>query len=116
MTDELDPTDLRAQQAAESQEDDAKRLQQQVDDSDFVWLMGEKRGRRLVWRQWLSPTGIFRNPFAGNSDVTNFRCGEMNIGQKLMARIHTLCPEKYHLMVQEQQDYDKRHASRARNK
>lgn len=102
MSRDFDPLDVRAQEAAESQADDAKRLQQQIDADDFLWLMSDKRGRRLMWRQLLEPTGVFRNPFTGNSE-TYFRCGEMNVGQRLMAKIHELCPEQYHLMVKEQQ-------------
>lgn len=56
-----------------------------------------------MWR-WLEKTGLFRNPFVpGGHGLTEFKCGEQNIGQQLLAEIHELCPEKYHEMVKEQQ-------------
>lgn len=33
-----------------------------TDEEDFTWLMSDKRGRRLMWRQLLTPAGVFRNP------------------------------------------------------
>ena len=71
------------------------------DDEDFTWLMADPRGRRLMWRQLLAPAGVFRNPYAGERGATDFNCGQMNAGLRLLARIHALCPEKYSLMVQE---------------
>ena len=62
-----------------------------------MWIMRDERGQRFVWRL-LGMTGVFRNPFTGNSE-TFFRCGEQNIGQQLMSEIHTLCPEKYIDMI-----------------
>jgi len=103
VSSEHDPLDERAQEAAKSEQDKARRLRQQIDEDDFNWLMSDKRGRRFVWRQVLEVTGVFRNPFTGEDARTNFRCGEMNVGQHLLAKIHQLCPEKYHLMVKEAQ-------------
>lgn len=103
---EHDPLDTRAQEQAQASEAERKRLRQVQSDADFRWLMAQKPGRRFVW-DLLGTTGMFRNAFTGDSR-TFFRCGEQNIGQQLMARIHELCPERYNEMVKEQQRDDGR--------
>lgn len=109
MTLQHDPLDSSAQEAAQAKAEEAKRLQREQEVSDFKWLMAHKQGRRVMWRL-LGITGLFRNPHLmgqGASD-TSFRCGEQNIGQQLIAEIHGLCPEHYHVMVREQQEHAKR--------
>jgi hypothetical protein len=86
-----------------------KRLYREQEVSDFKWLMAHKQGRRVMWRL-LGMTGLFRNPYiAGDDSGTHFRCGEQNVGQQLMAEIHGLCPEHYHTMTKEYQEYVRRH-------
>lgn len=75
-------------------------MEQQVEDDDFKWLMSDRRGRRYMWRQ-LGVTGVFRNPFALQREVTDFNCGKQVIGQTMLAEIHRLCPEQYNKMVLE---------------
>lgn len=107
MSEEFDPRDLNAQEAATRKTDDARRLQRQIEEDDFKELMQHPWGRRLMWRL-LGMTGVYRNPFVGSREATDFRCGEQNIGQMLMADIHELCPEMYHVMVKEQQSDGRR--------
>lgn len=101
MSGEFDPHDLRAQDAAKAETEEAARLRQRIAVDDLKLLMSQVQGRRFVWRL-LERTGVFRNPFTGNSE-TYFRCGEMNIGQWLLGQIHEHCPDRYHQMVKEQQ-------------
>lgn len=103
MSEDFDPTDIDARQVAEAEAEDAKRLEREQDAEDFKWLMSDKRGRRFVWRL-LSMTRLFHTPYTGKDSDTNFRCGEQNIGQQVLAEIHELCPERYHEMVKEQHD------------
>lgn len=95
-----DPFDLAGQEKDEA----ARKAKQQIvthqEIEDFKWLMADKRGRRFMWRL-LSVTGLFRNPFTGNSE-TFYRCGEMGVGQRFFADINLHCPEKYEIMVKEQ--------------
>lgn len=82
-----------------------KFLVREQEIKDFVWLMTHKQGRRVMQRL-LSMTGVFRNPYVpGDEGGTNFRCGEQNIGQQLLAEIDQLCPDKYCLMLKEQKNY-----------
>lgn len=108
-----DPLDRRAQEAAQAEQAKAEQLQRYQEVEDFKWLMAYKQGRRIMWRM-LGLTGLFRNAFVpGDQAVTGFRCGEQNIGHKLLNEIHTLCPEKYHEMVKEQQRHDRSRTRRS---
>ena len=48
----------------------------------------------------LDRTGMYRNPFTGNSE-TFFRCGAMNVGQMMMADLLEFTPEQYLTMLEE---------------
>ena len=98
----FDPIDLRGQERAKEQSDERQRLAIEQEKDDFKWLMGSKRGRRIVWRL-LERTGVFRTSFTGNSE-TFFREGQRNVGLMLMAQIHEVCPDQYALMLKEQQN------------
>lgn len=115
MTDEeYDPHDYPAHQVADADNAEVERVKQELESNDFRWLMGHREGRRIMWRL-LSMTGLFRNPFVpGDAGLRDFRCGEQNIGQKLWAELHTLCPEMYYKMVREWQSDDRRN-KRIRN-
>lgn len=98
-----DPTDTEGQQ---QQRDDAelrKRLNRDTEESDFKWLMGNKRGRRIVWRQ-LDRAGVFRLSFNTNAMAMAFAEGSRNEGLRVLNQIHTLCPELYTTMVKEAND------------
>ncbi len=112
MGNEFDPLDTNAQAAAKLQDDEARRLSRLREESDLKDLMGRKQGRRYMWRL-LAMTGLFRNPFTGNREATDFRCGEMNIGQQLFAELHQICPEHYQTMVREQQNDATRNSTRS---
>lgn len=109
---DFDPTDI---QAAEEREAEAKAEAKRIADQeveDLKWLMSDKRGRRIMWNL-LAFTGVFRQPFTGNSE-TFFRCGMMNVGQKFLGDINEHAPERYQQMVTEKQIYDDKHAERRR--
>ena len=101
---ERDSFDPRADEAAAAEQAEAERIYRSLEVTDFKWLMGHKQGRRFMWRL-LSLTGLHKTPYQMGSPEgdTAFRCGEQNIGQQLMAEIHTLCPERYNEMVGEHQ-------------
>lgn len=79
---------------------EAARLKRAREMDDFKWLMGHKQGRRIMWRM-LEVTGVFRNPHIPGTEDVLFRCGMQNVGQVLMAEIHTICPEHYPTMTKE---------------
>jgi hypothetical protein len=98
----FDPLDLRGQERRKAKADEHARFVTERDRDDFVWLMGDPRGRRIVWRM-LEMTGVFRTSFTGNSE-TFFREGQRNVGLMLMAQIHDATPGQYVLMLKEQKD------------
>lgn len=79
-----------------SKEQKDKRLKE-LEDLRFV--LGDKRGRRVINRL-LAKTGVYRNPFTGNSE-TYFRCGEMNVGQYIIAEVQAVSPDSYANLLKE---------------
>lgn len=94
--DPLDSAPLDAQREAD--EEKAARLAKEAQ-ADFLWLMGDKRGRRLMWG-WLSDAGVFRSSFEPSSRIY-FNEGRRDFGCKLLGQIHEHCPDAYLEMVQE---------------
>jgi len=95
-----DPTDLIGNEAeAQLEEQEAQRQRLQELD-DYKWLMGHKQGRRLV-RQWLADAGVYRNPFNHSGSVTAFNCGQLNAGQRLLAKVMEFAPEAYLVLLKE---------------
>ena len=45
-----DPTDIRSQERAKADSDLRNKLAKDTEEADLKWLMGSKRGRRIVWR------------------------------------------------------------------
>lgn len=96
-----DPTDIRSQERTRADTDLRNKLVKDTEESDLKWLMGSKRGRRIVWR-FLDRAGVFRLSFNTNSMTMAFNEGNRNEGLRILAQIHTLCPELYPVMVKEQ--------------
>lgn len=97
----FDPLDLRGQERAKEETQQRDRLAKVNEDEDFKWLMGSKRGRRVVWRL-LDRTGVFRLSFNTNSMAMAFAEGNRNEGLRVLGQIHALCPELYPVMMKEQ--------------
>ena len=109
MAREIAPTDLDALDKAQAKAAATRGLVRQQEVEDFKWLMGNKQGRRFVWRM-LEKAGVFRSTFRLNNEMA-FLEGMRNMGIILMADIHELCPEKYHVMVKEAEDNGRRASS-----
>lgn len=103
---EIDPSDLIALDKARTQASDVQRYLRQLEVEDFKWLMGNKQGRRFVWRM-LDKAGVFRSTFRLNNEMA-FLEGMRNMGLILITDIHEVCPEKYQVMVKEAEDNAKR--------
>lgn len=101
----FDPLDLTGQQKALSETEMRNKLSAQTESEDFKWLMGNKRGRRIVWRL-LERTGVYRSSFTGNSE-TFFREGMRNVGLSLLDQIHSITPDQFAVMLKEQNDVRK---------
>lgn len=101
----FDPLDLRGQEKAHAELSERNKLDLLTEQEDFKWLMGNKRGRRIVWRL-LERTGVYRSSFTGNSE-TFFREGMRNVGLALLAQVHEITPDQFAVMLKEQQDVRK---------
>lgn len=95
-----DPLDIRGQDRAKAEQDLRDKVVREQEAADLKWLMGSKRGRRMVWRQ-LERAGVFRLSFNTNAMQMAFAEGNRNEGLRTLAQIHTLCPELYPVMVKE---------------
>ena len=95
-----DPLDIRGQERAKTDKDVRDKLDRETEGGDIRWLMGSKRGRRIVWRL-LEQSGVFRLSFNTNAMQMAFAEGNRNFGNRTLALIHTLTPELYPVMVKE---------------
>ena len=100
MSKEFDPIDIRAQEKAKTDREVRDRLAKENEEADLKWLMGSKRGRRVVWRL-LDQSGVFRLSFNTNAMQMAFAEGNRNYGNRTLAMIHALCPELYPQMIKE---------------
>jgi len=98
----FDPLDLRGQEKAQADNSERQKLDAMIEQEDFKWLMGNKRGRRIGWRL-LERTGVYRSSFTGNSE-TFFREGMRNVGLTLLAQVHEITPDQFAVMLKEQND------------
>ena len=83
----------------------AKALAREREIADFIWFMGSRQGRQLMWRV-LSEAGVFRTPHhqGAQSEDNAFRAGMQHVGQLFLREIDLLCPEQYFQMTMEQRD------------
>jgi hypothetical protein len=100
---EYDPVDLNSKDEAKKKRDIREKLEQATEDGDIRWLMGSRRGRRIVWRL-LERAGVFRLTFNTNAMTMAFAEGNRNFGNHMLMQIHALCPELYPVMLKEATD------------
>ncbi len=96
-----DPLDLRSQERSKADRELRERLARENEEADIKWLMGNKRGRRVIWRL-LDQAGVFRSSFNTNAMAMSFAEGHRNYGLRILGMIHTQCPELYPTMMKEQ--------------
>jgi hypothetical protein len=98
---EHDPTDFLDEEVRETEAQAAAEQAIRWEVSDWRWLMGSKRGRRVVWRL-LTNAGVYRLSYQpGDALGTAFQEGNRNQGQRILALIMEHASEAYALMVQE---------------
>lgn len=94
MSDNREAEELKAQWL----ENDRLEIESVLSD-----LLSTPRGRRFLYYQ-LSLGKIHQNPFTPNALSMSFACGEMNVGQKMLADILSVSPEAWALMQKEAND------------
>ena len=95
MSKDYDP--LSGEISTDLSKEQKNKRAKEIEDLRFV--LNDQRGRRVINRL-LDKTGVYRNPFTGNSE-TYFRCGEMNIGQFIVAEVQAVSPESYTNLLKE---------------
>jgi hypothetical protein len=98
-----DPTDLRGQELDREDKATRLRLTAEVEELDVKWLMGSKRGRRILWRL-LEQAGVFRLSFDTNAMRMAFNEGNRNYGLRTLELMVKACPELYAVMLKESND------------
>lgn len=66
-------------------------------------LLTSAQGRRLL-RRWLGFGKIGVNPFAPNALTMSFSCGELNVGQQILADLISTNPEGWITLQKEMND------------
>lgn len=84
----------------QARREEEERLKQFQSEQDFRWLMGDARGRRLVWAE-LGEARVFHPVFDQNPSQLAFNEGGRQCGLRLLSRINSLCPHLYQVMAQE---------------
>lgn len=97
---DFDPLDLNGQERRRAEDDAKKRVLQANEEDDLKWLMGGKRGRRIV-RRLLAQAGVNRISFSTNSMTMAFNEGQRNYGNWMLSQITTLTPEMYLKLLEE---------------
>lgn len=98
--DDFDPLDTASHEAQRESDAEKQALIRDQIKADFLWLMTDQRGRRIVWRQ-LSAAGVFNTTFDIQAMQMAFAEGRRSEGLRLLAQVHTLCPELYPTMMKE---------------
>ena len=94
---------IRAQEAS-TEKAKARAKQKAYEDlEDIKWLMGGKRGRRILFGL-LERAGVWRLSFHTNALQMAFNEGVRNEGLALLAKIQSHCPELQPLMLKECRD------------
>ena len=99
------PLDTDAVETAQKDASDKQKLSARIEKDDLVWMMGNKRGRRVLYRI-LERAGVWRLSFNTNAMQMAFNEGMRNEGLALTAKIMGYCSEQYTLMVTENRELD----------
>ena len=97
--DPLDTADVDAKRTTTARK---QSLARKTEEADFMWLMSDARGRRIVWAQ-LSAAGVYTTSFDPTAMTMAFNEGRRSEGLRLLARVAALCPDHYLTMMKEQQ-------------
>ncbi len=92
-------SELGNQRSEEQRNKALKTAQGQVDEA-MRWLLGDAKGRAVIWAQ-LERAGVFRGSMAATPELTAFNEGKRDMGLGLLAAVMRLAPEQYLRMASE---------------
>lgn len=111
MTEEHNPLDPLEQERANAEYAEEKRRSREQEISDLCKVMGNKEGRRFMWRL-LSEAGVYRLSFDRDAVMMAFNEGNRNTGLMLLNEVMAACPHLHALMLDEQKQIKERHEHR----
>jgi hypothetical protein len=91
--DSSNPKHIKIAQQSAKAADEARR--------GFVAHIMERVDGRAYLYDLLVTCHVFAQPFSPDAHVTAFGCGELNVGQRLLADIMAYCPDHYVTMMRE---------------
>lgn len=97
MADEHDPYDLEGQALAEKEREGTRLSEKAQWESDIRWLMGHKRGRRVV-AKLLKDAKVEINAFSPNALQMSFNTGHQRIGTDLQLVAKRVALNEFHTM------------------
>lgn len=100
-----DAFDIKRQEATQDAATDKAKHAARVEKEDLIWLMKDKRGRRITHRA-LANAGVWRLSFSTNALQMAFNEGNRNTGLMLVAKLTEYCPENYAQMLTENRSDD----------
>lgn len=109
---EHDPLDPDQEVAAEAERQQVADLEVRRARDDLLWVLGDKRGRRFLWRL-LERAELYRLSYSSSGTETAFREGRRAAGLQLLADLTAADPNAYVKMQQEHIEHGRRRADRA---
>lgn len=95
-----DVFDIEGQEEKEREAQERAKREAHQEAEDFKWIMGSKRGRRMMWRI-LERGGVYRLSFDTNAMTMAFNEGRRNESLYLTSRLISVCPELHTQMMKE---------------
>jgi hypothetical protein len=99
MSETHDPFDIRSAQAREADRRHEGAVERRVSVEDWVWLLSNKRGRRIV-AELLELSGVDRLSYTGSAE-TYFREGRRSIGLHIQQQARQHAPDHYAELMKE---------------
>jgi hypothetical protein len=98
--DESEPGDSPSDRRSVKKSEKIRRERDRAKEDFVRAALGSREGRIWFW-DLLDDCGVFRNPWTANALVTAHACGEMNVGQKVLAEVVRLVPDYFSTMLKE---------------
>lgn len=78
------------------------------------FLLADQKGQKFIW--WLLQIGKYGvQPFSTDRAITDFQCGELNVGQQILARLIDVNPLGFAQMQLNRKNEDDRRNASARS-
>ena len=103
MAVEHNPYDLEGQALAEKKGVEERLSDLALWESDVRWLMGHKRGRRVVFKI-MDEAKVFHTIFNANALQMAHSAGVKDLAFRFLDVINRRCPDHYTKMMQERND------------